>query len=340
MRTALVSLLLLAACKTQSPTSAALIVKGEDIAETELPAVVKVDLPGSLCTGTFIGPRKLLTAAHCVVERNQMRLLRLTQTGGVATAEMLMPHGYKVGQLVMISSYLQGWDGNHAVTSVPTPKTFTFAVDPSVAADAASGGGTPSVATPVVMKANRIRVNGKAAYGVAVHPQYPGLSEVFFDTSPVDAAVVTFDSDVAPATAALAAAALPAGTEVLMVGYGKTNASQMGAAGAGTFGKKRRAKVAFSAADQTLPGYLRFVGAGNPLTNDARAATAPGDSGGPLLSTDGKTVYGVLSGGDFQVPEDARVGCLLNPTGPNDCVTDSRYVDLTNADVRAFLDAN
>ena len=59
-----------AACKRLVPASAPMVAGGDEIGESEWPAVVRVMQPGGLpCTGTFIRAATILTAGHCTVKQ-------------------------------------------------------------------------------------------------------------------------------------------------------------------------------------------------------------------------------------------------------------------------------
>ncbi len=66
-----------------------------------------------------------------------------TQTGSTVTITTTTPHGFAVGHNVVISGVnVAGYNGTFAITSVPTPTTFTYTTTPGLAA---SGGGTARV---------------------------------------------------------------------------------------------------------------------------------------------------------------------------------------------------
>ena len=122
---------------------------------------------------------------------------------------------------------------------------------------------------------------------------------------PTDLAIVLFPPETAPAIQPLASTAAAAGDAVTLVGYGRSIARRSETSGDKRFGTNRLEKIE--------GGFLQLTGVAAATAGVApgeRAASAKGDSGGPLL-IDG-AIVGVDSGG-------ATDGANLKH---------SRYVDL------------
>src|SRR6185295_2330436 len=66
-----------------------------------------------------------------------------TQLGSTVTITTTSAHGFAVGHNVVIADVLvPGYNGTFAITSVPTPTTFTYTATPGLTP---SGGGTATV---------------------------------------------------------------------------------------------------------------------------------------------------------------------------------------------------
>ena len=72
-------------------------------------------------------------------ESLSLRVHKIEQSAGVATATTLDPHGYSVGEVIRISGAAEaGYVGDFEITAVPSAKTFEFSV-PSDTASPATG---------------------------------------------------------------------------------------------------------------------------------------------------------------------------------------------------------
>jgi autotransporter-associated beta strand protein len=73
-----------------------------------------------------------------------------TEVGNTVTITTAAPHGFAVGQTVVINNVGQlGYNGNYVITAVPTPTSFTY--QSNTAGLPASGGGTAAVNTVTIM---------------------------------------------------------------------------------------------------------------------------------------------------------------------------------------------
>ena len=80
--------LLLASCKARktAPASDVLVTNGKPIESTEFPAVMML---GNGCTASWVGPRTMLTAAHCVIGSPTMSV------GGYSTEKIFANRNYR-----------------------------------------------------------------------------------------------------------------------------------------------------------------------------------------------------------------------------------------------------
>lgn len=72
--------LLLASCSQENPIPSGSNLKvtdGVEISATEFPSVVRLDLGDAICTGTFVSPTTLITAAHCLENRPTIQYNRI-----------------------------------------------------------------------------------------------------------------------------------------------------------------------------------------------------------------------------------------------------------------------
>lgn len=72
----LMILMFLGGCGRQESESELSLIRGRPAAANEFPEVVRIFTPGSSCTATIVGPRVILTAAHCTAN-NQVARFRI-----------------------------------------------------------------------------------------------------------------------------------------------------------------------------------------------------------------------------------------------------------------------
>ncbi len=93
---------MLALLFTTLPATALAMVNGRTVPDTYQPAVQRVNIGNGYCTGTFVGPHTMLTAAHCMREAGASgssgsgSSLKM-RVGGIAPSGYRVPKQYGTG---------------------------------------------------------------------------------------------------------------------------------------------------------------------------------------------------------------------------------------------------
>jgi subtilisin-like proprotein convertase family protein len=99
--------------------------------------VTKVDDPKTFEITVTGNPTSPATGTINVLRALEVPVQTLTSSGTTATVTTAQPHGYAVGDRVVIGGADQGgYDGTFVITAVPTPTSFTYSVVPGLASPA------------------------------------------------------------------------------------------------------------------------------------------------------------------------------------------------------------
>jgi len=205
--------------------------------------------------------------------------------------------------------------------------TATFVNDSQVVSAAHCVEGT-SASSPSLYLVKLTYVDGEAQLSaVAKAQRWVRPANYNFDdgVNKLDASVITFPENSAPAVSALAAVPTKAGDSLTIVGYGN-NRNFIDASGQFTGSGAGKKRVGTNQVGAVIDGMIQFIGtpsAGSDFEPGSLVLSGSGDSGGPLF-VNGR-LAGVTSGGG------------VGSTGDGQEVYISQYVDLKSADSQALL---
>jgi subtilisin-like proprotein convertase family protein len=122
--------------------------------------ITKVDDPKTFEITVTGNPTSPATGTINVLRALEVPVQTITSSGTTATVTTKQPHGYAVGDRVVIGGADQaGYDGTFTITAVPTPSSFTYTVVPGLASPAT---GTAIVADELPIR-QLVNVSGQTS---------------------------------------------------------------------------------------------------------------------------------------------------------------------------------
>lgn len=333
-------------CKTPGEKSAVRVTRGTAIDAASYKSLPLLERRGlGNCSGSVVKVNTFLSAAHCfyhtirfTVASSKIRervVIRQNQMGD-KMQYLVVNAKEKLDQLGLSYQnpmYVKMW-ADEAMTDLVAQTAFkklernnthqlTFYFDDSVALPEH----ITTVELHLPLSRSNLTVYNRNPQQIIIHPDYIPSGAV----SPFDIGLLIFPQSLTDRIYFVDNIEPKPESDVVLVGYGRTKVTRAGKEFSESTGQLR---FGLNTIDEVGP-FITLTGASSDDSLIMQSASAPGDSGSPLFSSETSKIVGVCSGGAlFYKGESDNGQCKIDPVY---CEKKSFYVNLLSPAIRSFL---